>query len=59
MGEQGLDSSLGNSNCLGRIQTTISSFFNHACDKNVCGFFVPGPRLVMFSTKPIKRGEQV
>ncbi|KAJ8665313.1 hypothetical protein QAD02_006975 [Eretmocerus hayati] len=43
----------------GSILGTCSSLFNHSCDPNTVRMFLPGPKIVLFTTRPVKKGEQL
>ncbi|KAJ8679928.1 hypothetical protein QAD02_015715 [Eretmocerus hayati] len=43
----------------GDILGVCSSLINHGCDPNVVRMFLPGPKIVLISFQPIKKGEQI
>ncbi|KAJ8665310.1 hypothetical protein QAD02_006972, partial [Eretmocerus hayati] len=43
----------------GTIFATCSSLFNHSCDPNVSKIFLPGPKIVLFTFRPVQKGEQL
>ena len=44
---------------LGALLANIGCFFKHSCNLNVDRIFLPGPKVMMFSTRPIKKDEKV
>ncbi|KAJ8678888.1 hypothetical protein QAD02_014675 [Eretmocerus hayati] len=55
-----LESCLRN-NCVARgaIIGPCCSFMNHSCYPNVASAFLPGPKIVMITQRPVKKGEQL
>ncbi|KAJ8679926.1 hypothetical protein QAD02_015713, partial [Eretmocerus hayati] len=56
------DSESCRTNCTsdrGIILAPCSSLINHSCDRNVSRIFLPGPKIVIYSICPIKKGEQI
>ncbi|KAJ8687220.1 hypothetical protein QAD02_023014 [Eretmocerus hayati] len=43
----------------GRVIGPCSSFINHSCMPNVRQIFLPGPKIIVLSMRPINKGEQV
>ncbi|KAJ8679818.1 hypothetical protein QAD02_015605 [Eretmocerus hayati] len=43
----------------GEVFGPYSSFFNHSCIYNTDRIFVPGPRILFFTTRPVSKGEQL
>ncbi|KAJ8679927.1 hypothetical protein QAD02_015714 [Eretmocerus hayati] len=43
----------------GNILGACSSLINHSCDPNICRIFIPGPKIIMFTVRPVKKGEQL
>ncbi|KAJ8679817.1 hypothetical protein QAD02_015604 [Eretmocerus hayati] len=43
----------------GDILAPCSALFNCSCDNNVDRIFVPGPRVILLTNRPIKKGEQL
>ena len=47
------------SRIVGSAINTACSVFNHSCLPNVSRIFLVGAKLVMYSMRPIKKGDQV
>ncbi|KAJ8679816.1 hypothetical protein QAD02_015603 [Eretmocerus hayati] len=43
----------------GSIFAPCSALFNHSCENNIDGIFLPGPRATFFANQPIEKGKQL
>ena len=44
---------------IGNIQAPLSSLISHKCLADAARLYLPGPKVVVFALKPIKKGAKV